>query len=114
MNGFKNSEQDPRVVAMRSVSANNRERRHQPASIDPSQENKPSGQLELTAAAALCTAYTVSNELTRRSTDSEPSTAELREALAQMTSTLGAFVEGTSVASQYPADKEFKWREYGK
>jgi hypothetical protein len=76
---------------MRPVSANNRERRRQPASIVPSQENKPSEQLQLAAAAALCTAYTVSNELTRRSTDSEPSAAELREALAQMTSTLGDF-----------------------
>jgi hypothetical protein len=99
---------------MRSVSANNRERRRQPASIVPPQENKPSEQLQLAAAAALCTAYTVSNELTRRSTDSEPSAAELREALAQMTSILSAFTEEASAVSQYPADKEFKWREHGK
>jgi hypothetical protein len=114
MNGFKSSVRDPRVVAMRSVSANNRERRRQPASIVPPQENKPSEQLQLAAAAALCTAYTVSNELTRRSTDSEPSAAELREALAQMTSILSAFTEEASAVSQYPADKEFKWREHGK
>lgn len=115
MNGFKRSERDLRVVAMRSVSASNSERRRQPASIDSSQENnRPGGQLQLAAAAALCTAYTVSNELTRRSTDSEPSAAELREALAQMTSTLGAFAEDASVASKDPAEREFKWREQGK
>jgi hypothetical protein len=97
---------------MRAVSANNRERRRQPASIVLSQENKPSEQLQLAATAALYTAYTVSNELTRRSTDSEPSAAQ--NSLAQMTSILSAFTEDASAASQYPADKEFKRHEHGK
>lgn len=98
MNGFKNSERDPRVVTMQAVSVNTQERRQQPASIESPPERSASGQLQLAAAAALCTAYTVGNELTRRRTDSEPSGAEIRQALTQMTSTLGAFTGDTSAA----------------
>jgi hypothetical protein len=113
MKGFKNSERDPRVVTMQAVSGNTHERRQPLAPVDPPQAHSASGQLQLAAAAALCTAYTVSNELTRRSTDSEPSTAEIRQALTQMTSTLDAFAGAASAASQHPAGEESKWYEHG-
>ncbi len=94
MNSFESLGADSRVVEIRPVSADNEVQRRHAVQAAPTSEAGAGPLLQLVAAAALCTAYTVSNELTRRATDSQASRAEIRQVLAQMTSTLGFLAVG--------------------